>query len=127
MTRLRSAIELRHRPTAALLCEPNPQGDWTRVDYLLVDAFYTMDREVCTICNNPVWLCHSTDNRIEFKPSIRTCFAKAEIEDFEKTEKGKNLSAGEYIIARPIGLDDGQGNIEPLPNRHEAYQRMPNE
>ena len=125
MVRLRSAVNLGQRPTSVLLREPDPQGDWSPVDYALVDAYYTMDREVCTICNNPVWLCHSLDNRIEFKPVIRTCFAKAEIEDFEKTEKGKNLSAGEYIIARPIGLEDGAGNFDPLPTRHEAYEKMP--
>lgn len=78
-----------------------------------------MDREVCTICNNPVWLCHSTDNRIEFKVETRTCFAKAEIESYEKTDRGKKIGEGEYLIAKPIGIDD-----DPLPPRHEAYKRM---
>lgn len=127
MVRLRSAINLNQRPTAALLCDSDPQGEWMRLDYLLVDAYYTMDREICTICNNPIWLCHSTDNRIEFKATVQTCFAKAEIEEFEKSEKGKALTAGEYVVARPIGLDDGRGNFEPLPNRRDAYQRVPNE
>lgn len=127
MTRLRSAVNQNQRPVAALLCDPDPHGPWMRIDYLLVDAYYTMDREVCGICNNPVWLCHSTDNRIEFKASVRTCYAKAEIEDFEKSNKGKDLSAGEYVVARPIGLDDGRGNFEPLPNRREAFSRVPTE
>lgn len=118
-------MEYRQRPSAALLCDPDPQGDWSRVDYLLLDAYLTMNREVCTICNNPIWLCHSTDNRIEFKPVVRTCFAKAEIEDYEKSEKGKNLASGEYIVARATGLEDGDGEYEPLPNRREAYKRMP--
>lgn len=125
MVRLRSAVEYRHRPTSAILSEPDPQGQWEPIDYKLLDAYLTMNREICTICNNPIWLCHSTDNRIEFTPTVRTCYAKAEIEDFEKTSKGKELGSGEYIIARPEGLDDGRGNKEPLPSRHEAYQKLP--
>lgn len=125
MVRLRSAIKQHQRPTAALLSEPDPHGEWSRVDYLLQDAFLTMEHEICTICNNPIWLCHSTDNRIEFDIQKRTCYAKAEMEDFEKSPQGKNLDSGEYLVARPIGLDDGQGNYEPLPNRREAYERMP--
>lgn len=127
MTRLRSATTQGHRPTAALLCEPDPKGDYTRMDYLLEDAFFTMDREICTICNNPVWLCHSTDNRIEFEVKVRTCYAKADIESYEKSERGKRLGDGEYLVARAVGLDDGQGNYEPLPSRHEAYQRIQND
>lgn len=95
------------------------------MDYLLQDAFFTMDSEICTICNNPVWLCHSTDNRIDFQVKTRTCYAKAEIEDFESSERGKKLGSGEYIIAVPIGIEDGAGEFEPLPSRHEAYNTMP--
>lgn len=125
MTRLRSAINLHHRPTAALLYKPNPQGKWTRIDYLLVDAFYTMDREICPMCKNPIWLCHSTDNRIDFVIKTQTCYAQAEKEDYEKTSKGKVLGSGEYIIAVPAGIEDGAGGREPLPSRKEAYERMP--
>lgn len=125
MTRIRSAVKQGQRPTAALLCEPDPHTDWTRLDYILQDAYFTMDREICSICNNPVWLCHSTDNRIDFKVKTRTCYAKAELEDFEKSKEGKNLSSGEYLIAVPVGIEDEKGEEEPLPTRHEAYERMP--
>lgn len=124
MVRLRSAITQSQRPIAALTYDPNPNGEWTKLDYLIQDAYYIMDREICGICNNPIWLCHSTDNRIEFEVLKRTCYAKAEIEDFEKSPGGKTLDSGEYLTAKPIGLDDGQGNYEPLPNRREAYERL---
>lgn len=122
---LRSAVKQNQRPSAALTRSPDPHGEWTNVDYLLLDAFYILDSETCTICNNPIWLCHSTDNRIDFKVKTRTCYAKAEIEDFESSEKGKKLGSGEYTIAVPIGIDDGEGNYDPLPTRHEAYTAMP--
>lgn len=124
MVRLRSAMTQGHCPSAALTYDPNPNRDWTRLDYLLQDAFFTMDRELCTICNNPIWLCHSTDNRIEFEVKTRTCYAKAEIEAFEKGERGKNLGEGEYLVAKPVGLEDGSGGYEPLPNRREGYDKL---
>lgn len=127
MIRLRSAVKQGQRPCAALLMEPDPMGEWTKIDYLLLDAFYILDSETCTICNNPIWLCHSTDNRIDFKVKTRTCYAKAEIEDFENSEKGKRIGSGEYLIAVPQGIEDENGNLEPLPSRHEAYQSMQNE
>lgn len=126
MIRLRSAVKQGQRPCAALLMESDPKGEWTKVDYLLLDAFYILDAETCSICNNPIWLCHSTDNRIDFKIQTRTCYAKAEIEDFESSEKGKKVGSGEYLIAVPTGIEGEDGNPEPLPSRHEAYQKMPN-
>lgn len=127
MTRIRSAVKQGQRPVAALLNDPDPHGQWTRMDYRLQDAYFTMDTEVCTICNNPIWLCHSTDNRIDFKVKTRTCYAKAEIEDYEKSEKGKSLDSGAYLIAVPVGIEDEKGEPEPLPRRHEAYMKMPDE
>lgn len=125
MIRLRSATTLGQRPTAALTYSPDPKGEWTRVDYLLQDAFFTLDREICTICNNPIWLCHSTDNRIDFKVVVRTCYANAEIESYQKTGRGKDLGEGQYLIAKAIGIEDEKGEEEPLPNRREAYERIP--
>lgn len=127
MTRIRSAVKQGQRPVAALLCEPDPHGQWSHMDYKIQDAFFTMDTEICTICNNPIWLCHSTDNRIDFKVQTRTCYAKAEIEDFESSDKGKKLDSGEYLIAVPTGIEDEDGKPEALPARHEAYKTMPNE
>lgn len=127
MPRIRSAVKQGQRPSAALLCESDPYGGWLPVDYMIQEAYHTMDQEVCTICNNPIWLCHSTDNRIDFKVTTRTCYAKAELEDAEKRDKSKSLGSGEYLVARPIGIEDLRGSYEPLPNRHEAYERMPND
>lgn len=83
-----------------------------------------MDREICTICNNPVWLCHSTDNRIDFEVETRACYAKAELEDYQKSARGKNLGSGEYLVARAVGIEGMGGEREALPPRHEAYKRL---
>lgn len=120
-------MEQRQRPVAALLCEPDPYTGWTKMDYLLQDACLTMNHENCSICHNPIWLCHSTDIRIDFDVSVRACYAKAEIEDYENSAKGKRLGSGEYLVAIPKGLEDENGVEEPLPSRHEAYKKVPSE
>ncbi len=127
MPSIRSAVKQGQRPVAALKYLPNPNEGWTKLDYLLQEAYHTMDQEICSICHNPIWLCHSTDNRIEFKVTTRTCYAKAELEDAEKKDIGKNLGSGEYLVAKPIGLENDEGEPDPLPNRREAYKRMQND
>jgi hypothetical protein len=122
--RARSAVKQGQRPTAAILCEPNPHDGWTRLDYMLQDACLVLEAEVCGTCHNPVWLCHSTDNRIDFKIAKRTCYAKAEIEDYEKTPEGRDLGSGEYLLAKPIGIEGKPGEYEPLPTRQDAYKSM---
>lgn len=125
MTRIRSAVTQGQRPSAALLCEPDPMGGWTFMDYLIQDAFFTLDRETCTICKNPVWLCHSLDNRIDFEIVTQTCYANAELEDFKKSDRFKRLDPGEYPLAKAVGVDNGDGDYDPLPTRKEAYESMP--
>lgn len=125
--RVRSAVKQGQRPTAALLHEADPNKGWWELDYLIQDAVFILESEVCSRCNNPIWLCHSTDNSIDFKVSKRTCYATAELEDFEKRDMGKKLEAGQYLVAKPIGIEGEKGEFEPLPPRHEAYKSMPND
>lgn len=118
-------MDARQRPIAALLELPDPFTGWTSYDYRLQEAINIMDREVCKSCGNPVWLCHSADNRIQFEVRTGACYAKAEVEEFED-EKANNpkLNAGEYHYAVPVGLELGDGKYEPLPSRREALQKV---
>lgn len=125
IVRLRSAVNQGHRPSAALLNKGKPKGKWSIIDYLLLDAFYTLDAEKCTRCNNPIWLCHSTDNRIEFDVKVRTCYATQTLEEYEGDKNKDKIGKGEYLIAVPVGLENVDGSHEPLPPRHEAYTKMP--
>jgi len=83
-----------------------------------------MDREICKTCGNPVWLCHSTSNDIQFEVRVGACYAKAEIEDYEKDQSKPKLQAGEYLYAVPVGLDNEDGTHEPLPSRREALAKI---
>lgn len=124
MTRVSSAVKQGQRPTAALKELSNPHKGWVRLDYIIQDAYFLLEKEVCGICKNPIWLCHSTDNNIDFLVKTRTCYAKAELDDFEKSPRGKNLDSGEYTIAVPTGIDDLEGGTVPLPTRTQAYETM---
>lgn len=119
---------MRQRPLAALLELEDPFSGWTSYDYRIQEAINIMDREVCKSCGNPVWLCHSADNRIQFDVRVGACYAKAEIEDVEKS--GRELKAGEYFYAVPTGVESGRDrktgkmNYDPLPSRREAMQKL---
>lgn len=113
------------RPTAALLEEPDPFTGWTSYDYRIQEALNILDREICKTCGNPVWVCHSTDNRIQFEVKTGACYARAEIEEFEDEKSGNpKLGAGEYHYAVGVGLDNEDGSHEPLPTRSEALAKM---
>lgn len=116
---------MRQRPTAALLEESDPFSGWTSLDYRLQEAMSIMEKEICKTCGNPVWLCHSADNRIDFEIKVGACFADAELKDYEKTHPGEpELESGEYRYAIPVGIENEDGSRDPLPSRSEAMQSL---
>lgn len=121
--RIRSAVDMRQRPTAALLELDDPYSGWTSHDYRLQEAFTSMQHEKCNRCGNPVWLCHSYDSRIDFEVQVRTCYADAEIKDHEKQHPDE-LKPGDYYIATAVGIEGEDGEREPLPPRSEAIEAM---
>jgi hypothetical protein len=123
MGRIGSAIEMRQRPTAALLEEADPYSNWTTFDYRLQEAYYVLQKEICKTCGNPVWYCHSADERIDFDVRKGICYAAAEIADKEKG-RDSQLGPGEYHYAVAVGVEYSDGEREPLPSRAEALKRV---
>lgn len=93
---------------------------WTPHDYRLQEASYLLNKELCKSCGNPVWLCHSTNNAIDFEVKIGVCYAKAEIEDFENNPASEKLGSGEYHYASAIGIKNEDDTFDALPSRREA-------
>jgi hypothetical protein len=118
-------VDARQRPTAALLEEDDPYKGWTSYDYRIQEAMNIMDREICGRCGNPTWICHSTDGRIDFEVLTGTCYASAEVEEYDEKPGVEKLGPGEYRYARPVGIENEDGSREPLPNRREASMKMP--
>lgn len=114
---------MRQRPTAALLEESDPFSGWTSLDYTLQEASYLINQELCGACNNPVWLCHSTDNTIDFEAVISTCYAKADLEDLEENPGTAKLGRGEYRHMKAVGIENEDGSFDPLPTRREILTK----
>lgn len=117
-------MDAHQRPTAALLEEDDPYKGWTSHDYRLQEAINIMDREVCKSCGNPVWLCHSYDNRIQFELKVGACYGSAEVQDADNKPDAPKLEAGEYYYAVAVGLENDDGTHDPLPSRREAMQKL---
>lgn len=124
MARISSAVEMRQRPTAALLELSDPFTGWTSHDYRLQEAFLLLNKETCKTCGNPIWYCHSADNRIDFEVTTRTCYATAEIEEVKKAKRGEELEPGEYYVSRAVGVENEDGSRDPLPSRAEALKKI---
>lgn len=122
--RIKSALGMHQRPTAALLEESDPYTGWTSHDYRLQEAMTIMDSERCTRCGNPVWLCHSVDSRIDFEVVTQTCYADAELKDYEKNKMNTELESGQYLVVKAVGIKDENDEYEPLPSRHEAIMGL---
>lgn len=67
-----------------------------------------------------MWLCHSTNNAIDFEVKVGVCYAKAELEDYENNPANEKLGSGEYRYTMPVGIKNEDGTYEPLPSRLEA-------
>lgn len=123
MSRIGSAIQSRQRPTAALLELTDPHNGWVSHDWRIQEAYYLLEKEKCPQCGNPVWYCHSSDNRIDFEVKKGICYAQAELGDYEKLQR-EELSAGEYRYVVPVGLENEDKTRDPLPSRSEAIAKM---
>lgn len=124
ISRLRSAVEMRQRPTAALLELSDPFTGWTPHDYRLQEALSIIEKEKCQTCGNPVWLCHSADNSIDFEIEVGACYAKAELEDYEEKPGVEKLEPGQYRYAKAVGIKNEDGSYDPLPRRFEALSKV---
>lgn len=123
--RIKSALAMHQRPSAALLEASNPYKGWTSIDYRLQEAMTIMESERCSRCGNPVWLCHSYDSRIDFEIVTQTCYADAELKGYEKKNEHNELEAGQYLISKAVGIKNEDDTYEPLPSRREAIDTLP--
>jgi hypothetical protein len=104
VSKIRVAIENKIRPTAVLFHE-QPFDPWTKFDFLLLEAYQTLQDETCSQCGNPIWICRNEDaTNVGFKIKTTVCFAKAELERHnemkeKKKSKKKNYGESDYVVA----------------------------
>jgi hypothetical protein len=125
MTHLKSAIELRLRPSAHILMLKRPASDWSVWDHKFALAFSRLNAEMCDKCGNPIWVCRNPDKRIRFEVDTYTCYADKELSKRRKDreKKKKDLKDGEYEYVRAVP-DFG---VESLPTRDDYYEYLAKE
>lgn len=107
-----------------------PNDPWTSYDFKLLEAYQICLDETCPECSQPMWLCHSNSNRIEWAIHESTCHAtrariahndnkkpmKERAKGKDKSDWGVTLSAVPRV---PKVFDD-----QTLPTRREFYEEL---
>lgn len=117
---VQTAVNMGLRPTC-MLTDEQPNAPWSRADKKLAIAYTILNRETCTKCGQPLWICRSTDSKLRFKVRRAVCFASQELEKYSESKNGKNLKKGEYIYAVPEYDADPEA---PLPSRLEYFESL---
>jgi hypothetical protein len=121
MTQVKSALALGLRPSAHILSLKKPMSNWSEGDHKIAVAYSRLEAEICQHCQNPIWICRTTDERVLFKVEKYRCFGDAKLEDARKKrqEKKKELRPGEHEYVRAYTYDGS-----PLPTRIEWLESL---
>lgn len=124
--KIRAALQAKIRPSSLVYGE-SVEGEWTRRDKALLEAYQILEDERCPECGNPVWICRNEDSNIRFRVKKTICYAKRQLDEHRTDLKGmkpmekKKAREGWGLIEYPeaFTLDDS-----PLPTRKEFYDNL---
>jgi hypothetical protein len=113
---MKAAIAHNQRPSVLVLGKDSGKK-WGKWDTLLAKAYQRFLSELCQQCGMPKYICHSDDNRIQFKLSRDECASTAmserELDRMrQQAEKNPNQRSfgvrvfGEPFLA-PQAIEDG--------------------
>lgn len=95
------------RPSALVLGKDSRRR-WNRWDFLLAKAYQRFLNELCSQCGLPKYICHTDDNRIQFKPTQDHCAstavaekAQAEMQKKDRPSYGVRVFGEPYIVDTP--------------------------
>lgn len=105
-----------------MLFHEQPSDPWVPFDFMLLEAYQTLEDETCGECGNPIWVCRNEEaNNVGFKVKVTKCFAKAELDKWTEKENKKTNKKGfgeiPYIVA--YTYDDG-----PMPTRRSYLESI---
>lgn len=95
------------RPSALILGKDSKKP-WSRIDITLAKAYQRFLSELCGQCGLPKYVCHTDDNRIQFKLARDECAGTqmAEREQARLAKDDKNPQYGTRIFAEPFLTED---------------------
>ena len=106
-----------------MLFHEQPADEWTRYDYLLLEAYQILQDETCSHCGNPIWICRNEfAANVGFKIKTAVCFAKAELDRHQeaqekKKSKQKRYGEQDYVVAYTYDNSD-------MPSRMSYYSAL---
>jgi len=94
------------RPSALILGK-NSDKPWGRWDYVLAKAYQRFLNELCQQCGLPKYICHTSDNRIQFKTARDECASTAAAERAQESlTKNDQKSYGVKVYGEPYLRDE---------------------
>jgi len=83
-------------------------------------AWTILKKETCKECGQPLWICRSSEKNLTFSVRTGVCYAKAELDKWQKGTKSQKLKNGEhpYIVAKMRREED------PLPSRQRYLKEL---
>lgn len=107
-----------------------PTDPWVKFDFMLIEAYQILQDETCPKCGHPVWLCRSSDPRVQFRVTSNVCFAERALKEYEdqkkpRTQREKDMKTrkewGSFYSTSPFVPKNIEGE---LPTRTEFYEEM---
>lgn len=101
---------------------------WGKWDFALAKAYQRYLDELCPQCGMPVYVCHSSDSRIEFKIRKDKCFAAEQVEIAQRQASrqagDKGPEPGVKFVPEPNVLDlDGASEAMDISDFRRPYYR----
>lgn len=112
-----------------MIFHAQPTEPWVAFDFKLLLAYQSLMDETCPHCHNFVWLCRTTDSRVQFRVRNTTCHAERKLLEYEDSKKKREDRAGKderktwgvHYYTEPFVPENVEGD---LPTREEYYKTL---
>lgn len=119
--KIKAAITAGIKPTS-MIFHTQPDEDWVRFDFMLLEAYQSLQDETCPKCGHPIWLCRSQSADIYFDVQDDYCQADRALKEHEaKSNKSKPSASekkafGQFFYTVPKTVPGAE-----LPTREQYY------
>lgn len=108
---MRAAVLRGFRPTTLTHRRRNPNGKWSDLDFMLLEAYQSYEDEIGNKTGLPIWLTRTSGAAVSFQVEEGIDEAEAMLERFDKAARGpkgdKEPAPGSYRYVVARGLDGG--------------------
>lgn len=91
---------------------------WSDMDILIMLGYEQYKREQCPHCGYAIWLCHSTDRRLNVRKKVDACWVDQQVDEWRENPQNGEEDA-KYIRPEMYSRDE-----TPLHEFREPYFEM---